>query len=134
MTRSNRPALLIVALLTCCAGAARAQEPGTVVAADQRVQGRTYTFKSTGKEIPYALFVPSNYDRSRAWPLMIGLHGLGRPFDWVMGYDGIVDLAERDGFIMASPLGYHPRGWYGSRGAGIPAGMSAAEGQEPLPS
>ena len=30
-----------------------------------------------------------------------------------MGYDGIIDLAERDGFIMVTPLGYHPLGGYG---------------------
>jgi predicted peptidase len=120
-----------VLAVTIAGGAAAplaAQEAGTVVAADQRVQGRTYRFKSTGTEVPYALFVPSNYDRSRPWPVIIGLHGLGRPYDWVMGYDGIIDLAERDGFIMATPLGYHPRGWYGSRGGGIPPGVTAAEG------
>ncbi len=111
-----------------------AQEPGTVVAADKRVQGRTYTFESTGAQVPYALFVPSTYNASRSSPLIIGLHGLGRPYDWLMGYDGILDFAERDGYIMATPLGYHPRGWYGSRGAGVPPGVTAAEGQPPLPS
>ncbi len=69
----------------------RGQEGGTVVAADRRVQGRSYTFAGTGQTIPYALFVPSNYDASRTWPLIVGLHGRGRPFDWLMGYDGIVD-------------------------------------------
>src|SRR5690606_33037935 len=32
---------------------ARAQEPGSVVAADPRVQGRSYTFPETGVEVPY---------------------------------------------------------------------------------
>ncbi len=114
-------------------GLAAAQEPGSVVAADRRVEGRTYTFPSTGKEIPYALFVPSNYDASRPWPLMVALHGLGRPYDWMMGYEGLIDAAERDGYIVVSPLGYHPRAWYGSRGPGIP-NMRRAEGDtEPLP-
>ena len=31
-----------------------------------------------------------------------------------------MDLAERDGDILVTPMGYHPRGWYGSRGPGIP--------------
>jgi hypothetical protein len=31
------------------------QEPGTVVAADTRVQARSYVFAETGKTIPYAL-------------------------------------------------------------------------------
>ncbi len=28
-------------------------------------------------------------------------------------------MAERDGYILVTPKGYHPRAWYGSRGAGI---------------
>jgi dipeptidyl aminopeptidase/acylaminoacyl peptidase len=46
-----------------------------------------------------------------------------------MGYDGIIDFAERDGFIMVTPLGYHPRGWYGSRGPG--ASQRARQDGEP---
>jgi predicted peptidase len=91
-----------------------AQEPGTVVAADKRVQGRTYTFAPTGETMPYALFVPSNYDPARKWPLMVGLHGAGRPYDWLLGYEGIIDFAERDGFILVTPLGYHPLGGFGT--------------------
>lgn len=106
-----------------------AQEPGTVVAADRRVQGRTYRFEETGATVPYALFVPSRYNAASRWPLIVGLHGLGRPYDWLMGYDGIIDFAERDGFIMVTPLGYHPRGWYGSRGPG--ASQRARQDGEP---
>ncbi len=112
---------------------AAAQEPGSVVSRDERVTGRTYTFPTTGQEVPYALFVPSNYDPSREWPLMVALHGLGRPYDWMLGYEGIIDFAERDGYIVASPLGYHPRGWYGSRGPGIPQMRRRDGDTEPLP-
>lgn len=85
-------------VLVCSAGRLLvAQEPGTVVAADKRVQGRSYVFPDTGETLPYALFVPSTYDASRKWPLIVGLHGAGRPYDWLMGYSGIIDFAERDG-------------------------------------
>ena len=50
-----------------------------------------------------------------------------------MGYDGIIDMAERDGYIIVTPLGYHPRAWYGSRGPGIPPGAAAQDDKEPLP-
>ncbi len=115
-------ASVAVVLLHAGTGRALAQEPGSTIAADARLQDRTYTFEETGVEVPYALFVPSSYDASREWPLIVGLHGLGRPYDWVMSYDGYVDLAERDGYILVTPKGYHPRGWYGSRGPGIPRG------------
>lgn len=132
---AHRPCPGFTAVLTVAAtlGAfgpaeARAQEGGTVVAADARVQGLTYTFPETGAEVPYALFVPSTYDASREWPLIVALHGLGRPFDWMMGYDGFIDMAEQGGYIVVAPLGYHPRAWYGSRGYGVPGG-AAREGE-----
>jgi len=106
-----------------------AQEPGTVVEADARVIGLIYRFEETGEEVPYAVFVPSGYDAAREWPLIVALHGLGRPYGWMMGYDGFIDFAERDGFVVVSPLGYHRRAWYGSRGYGIPHG-AAREGDE----
>ena len=128
-------AAVVAAVLVGAVGVlpAVAQEPGSVVARDARVQGRTYTFPGTGTEVPYALFVPSAYDASRAWPLIVTLHGLGRPYDWMLGYEGIIDFAERDGYVMVAPLGYHPRGWYGSRGPGIPQTLRAADITESLP-
>ena len=127
-------ALVVVSLAGGGAAPTAAQEPGSVVASDSRVQGRTYTFPGTGKDVPYALFVPSTYDAEQKWPLIVALHGLGRPYDWMMGYEGAIDFAERDGYIMVSPLGYHPRAWYGSRGDGIPRMRRRAEGDtEALP-
>lgn len=132
MIRLVSPFVMCVALGgVAVAGDLGAQEPGTVVAADARVQGLTYVSPQTGEQVPYALFVPSGYDDSRSWPLIVALHGLGRPYDWMMGYDGFIDLAERDGYVVVAPLGYHSRGWYGSRGHGIPAG--AARGSDSLP-
>ncbi len=110
-----------------------AQEPGTIVARDARVQGNSYVFEATGEEVPYAVFLPSQYDDAREWPLIVALHGLGRPYDWMMGYDSFIDFAERDGYIVVSPLGYHPRGWYGSRGYGNPAGGGRGGAQSTLP-
>ncbi len=133
---SDAQAAAVLAVVVVCAVGAvptAAQEPGSVVARDARVQGRTYAFPGTGAEVPYALFVPSTYDASREWPLIVTLHGLGRPYDWMMGYDGMIDFAERDGYIMVAPLGYHPRAWYGSRGAGIPQRLRDAGGTESLP-
>jgi predicted peptidase len=114
-----------------------AQAPGTVVAADKRVQGRSYVFEPTGETIQYALFVPTHYDATKKWPLIVGLHGAGRPYDWLMGYEGIIDFAQRDGFIMVTPLGYHPRGGFGvprapAAAAAAPAANTPAS-ERPLP-
>lgn len=82
---------------------------------DPRVQHRSYEFPGTGESIPYAAFVPSSYDSSQGAPLIISLHGLGRSYDWLMGYHGLLDQAEESGYIEVTPLGYTRRGWYGSR-------------------
>ena len=82
---------------------------------DSRVQHRTYTFPPTGETIPYALFIPSSYNEGNPAPLIISLHGLGRTYDWLMGYHGFLDQAEANGYIVVTPLGYIRRGWYGSR-------------------
>ena len=83
---------------------------------DPRVQHRTYTMQDTGETIPYALFVPTTYDGSEPYRLMVSLHGAGRQYDWLMGYAGFLDRAERDGYIIVTPLGYTRRGGYGYRG------------------
>ena len=86
---------------------------------DTRVQHRTYELEEAGGEpTPYALFVPTTYVPDQPHPLMVSLHGLGRQYDWLMGYQGMLDYAERDGFIIVTPLGYTRRGWFGSRDMG----------------
>ena len=82
---------------------------------DPRVQHRSYVFPSTGETVPYALFVPSTYNADEQSPLIVSLHGLGRSYDWLMGYHGLLDQAEAHGYIVITPLGYTRRGWYGSR-------------------
>ena len=82
---------------------------------DPRVQHRNYEFPGTAESIPYAVFVPSSYDSSQPAPLIVSLHGLGRSHDWLMGYHGLLDQAEANGYIVVTPLGYIRRGWYGSR-------------------
>ena len=131
--RTSWTTAVAATLLLSGAASAWAQEPGSTVAADPRLETRTYTFEETGVEVPYALFVPSSYDPSRAWPLIVGLHGFGRPYDWIMSYDGYVDMAEREGYILVTPKGYHPRAWYGSRGPGIPALRGSDDDPATLP-
>jgi poly(3-hydroxybutyrate) depolymerase len=87
-----------------------------------RVQHRSYTFEPTGESIPYAIFVPSSYDPkgTEALPLLVSLHGLGRSYDWLMGYHGLLDQAEESGYAVVTPLGYIREGWFGSRPAEDP--------------
>jgi poly(3-hydroxybutyrate) depolymerase len=83
-----------------------------------RVQIRAYEMPQAGGErIEYGLFVPSGYRPAVATPLVVALHGLGSGPMYMMEYSNLPELAERYGFIVVTPMGYNPRGWYGSRGA-----------------
>jgi poly(3-hydroxybutyrate) depolymerase len=79
-----------------------------------RIEKKTYDFKDAGKEMEYAQFVPSTYDKSKKSPLMIALHGLGGSPQNIIRYKGLTDLAEKHGYVVAAPMGYNSRGWYGA--------------------
>ena len=86
---------------------------------DPRVQHLSYIFEETGESIPYALFIPSSYVKGEDIALMVSLHGLTRTYDWLMGYEGLLDLAEDYNFMVVTPLGYTRKGWYGSWSRGL---------------
>ncbi len=54
-----------------------------------------------GMKEPLELFVPDDYDPSRAYPLMIGLHGTGG--DGRQVRDPAVAICKREGWILACP-------------------------------
>jgi predicted peptidase len=84
-----------------------------------RVQVKSYKFGAAGNvEMKYGLYVPTTYSAARATPLVIALHGLGSDIHYMMEYNNLVELAERYGYIVATPMGYNERGWYGARGQG----------------
>ena len=126
--RSRYPQSLamLTVLLTALATSAVAQAP--VSATTARIQERRYQFEgapwssvvyeNVGVEMEYQMYVPTTYDGSTAYPLMVLLHGLGSNPGGVIRYQGLTDLAEERGYIVAAPMGYNSRGWYGSRGTG----------------
>lgn len=87
-------------------------------ATTERIEDRTYHFAEASVDLPYSLFVPSTYDGSKAYPLVVALHGLGSTSDQIIRYRGMTDLAEQHGYIVAAPMGYNNHGWYGSLGTG----------------
>jgi len=76
---------------------------------------RHYVLEAAGEIMPYRVFVPKSYTGASAVPLVVALHGLGANEDSFMdGYSGRVpQLAEKHGYIVATPLGYRVDGFYG---------------------
>lgn len=120
-------ALVLCSLLMSTVWAERTIEDDERLIDDPRVSHRSYVFEPTGETLPYAVFVPSTYQAGSASPLIIALHGLGRTYDWLMGYEGFLDYAEATGMIVATPLGYTRRGWYGSRATPDPMDAAYSE-------
>lgn len=77
-------------------------------------QRRTYRFEAAGRDLPYRLSVPSNWDGSSPLPLVMFLHGAGNDeSSYVDANDKqMVKLAEEHGYVLVSPLGAD--GAYGS--------------------
>jgi len=68
---------------------------------------------------PYRLFVPSAYDGSKAFPLILALHGVGRDENFY--FDSVEDgqikaIAEKRGYIVACPRGRDPLSLFGGDG------------------
>ncbi|HEX4348168.1 MAG TPA: PHB depolymerase family esterase [Vicinamibacterales bacterium] len=76
---------------------------------------RHYTLEMANEIMPYRMYVPTGYDGTKAYPLIIALHGLGNTEDaFFDNYDKtFVPLAEQHGYIVAAPLGYRVDGGYG---------------------
>jgi poly(3-hydroxybutyrate) depolymerase len=119
-TFSRRPVQLVACFLLCglSAFAAAPPQPDTGKKAYGKIQRRTYEFKEAGKEMEYALFVPSGYDKGKPAPLVVALHGMGGNPQQIMRSRGLTEQAERLGYIVVAPMGYNSRGWYGSMGKG----------------
>jgi polyhydroxybutyrate depolymerase len=80
------------------------------------------TIVSSGQKREYLLYVPPSYDRTKATPLVISMHGAGGWPAQQMNLSGWNRLAESQGFIVVYPSaaeGAGPRIWRVDRGAGL---------------
>jgi len=102
-------------------------------AESKHIQDRSYQFQEADKSMPYSLFVPSTYDASRSFPLIVALHGLGSSAGQIIRYRGFTELAEEHGYIVVAPEGYNNHGWYGSLGPGKNRFSERFEGGTPDP-
>jgi poly(3-hydroxybutyrate) depolymerase len=76
-------------------------------------QHRQYDFAAAGCSMPYRLYVPSQYDGARLYPLIVWLHGSGDDENDDFDTTDLRKLAEARGVILVSPLGYNRYGGYG---------------------
>lgn len=77
---------------------------------------RHYVLAGANEIMPYRVYVPKGYTSTKAFPLIVALHGLGGTEDSMFdNYGGrLPALAEERGYILIAPLGYRVDGFYGS--------------------
>jgi len=76
---------------------------------------RHYMLDAAAEILPYRMYVPTTYTGTKAFPLIVALHGLGGTEDaFFENYERkLPPLAEQHGYILAAPLGYRVDGSYG---------------------
>src|SRR6185503_5116058 len=76
---------------------------------------KAYLSKVDNTLQPFKVFVPSSYDGTKPYPLVIALHGMGGDensyFD-AYGKGAFTSEAERHGYIVACPKGRKPASMY----------------------
>ena len=77
----------------------------------ERIQQRYSVIDSSGRAIPYLVYVPSSYDPAREWPMILGLHGTAGYPQQILDIPRLVELAEERGYLVVCPAS---SGWYGS--------------------
>jgi poly(3-hydroxybutyrate) depolymerase len=98
-------------------GIPRSAQP-TLTASQRRIWECNYRFAEANADMPYTLFIPSNYDPQKPTPLVVDLHGLNiTPLQQIL-FDGTTDLAEKNGFIVVAPMGYSVTAGWGWSGGG----------------
>jgi poly(3-hydroxybutyrate) depolymerase len=107
----HRLKLVLTVVLLAVAGSLAAQS-----APPTGDQHRRYVFAPTGAEMPYRVYVPTSWQRGRALPILLFLHGAGANESTYLDMaDGLLPrLAEQHGYIVVSPLGFAPLGAYGN--------------------
>lgn len=88
----------------------QAQQPA---AGDRHLE---YLFAPTNEQMPLRVYVPTGWDGRTALPIVLMLHGAGANENSYMDASNglLMQLAEKHGYIVVSPLGHTPLGAYGN--------------------
>jgi poly(3-hydroxybutyrate) depolymerase len=94
---------------------------------------RHYRLDAANEIIPYRMYVPTGYNGTKAYPVIVALHGLGGTEDsFFDNYNRTLPpLAEQHGYILVTPLGYRVDGSYGW-GLGTPPADAAVRRTQDL--
>jgi len=92
---------------------------------------RHYWFEDAKEPMAYRVYAPMKWDGKSKLPMVLVLHGNSRDQDYYFDRDDniLAKLAEKHGYLVATPMGYRPSAGWGSstlRAANAPP-MTAAQ-------
>jgi poly(3-hydroxybutyrate) depolymerase len=90
---------------------------------------RHYWFAEADEIMPYRVFAPTTWDGKSKLPMLVVLHGNTRDHDYYFDRDGGIlgKTAQKHGWLVVCPFGFHPNGGYGAGGMGKAKGGAALE-------
>ena len=98
---------------------------------------RNYYMAEAGEIIPFRIYVPTTWTPSKKMPIVLTLHGASANEDLMLTRGNFIaeKEAEKHGFIVVSPEGYHGSGGWGSTfgivSAPRPGGAAGGPGGAP---
>ena len=100
---------------------------------------RHYWLAAAGEILPYRIYVPAAWDRTKKLPMVVNLHGGGgnedEDFDKAPSHSAtLASLAEQFNVIVVSVSAYRPNGGYGAIYFGPPVGRPGMWPQSPAKS
>jgi photosystem II stability/assembly factor-like uncharacterized protein/predicted esterase len=105
--------LFAAVVLSACGSHAAATDVGPDASPQPYCQGtagdfHSVSFPSGGETRYYFLHVPTDYDCSDAWPLLVDFHGTGTgeptdPVEELWAFGEMIDAADREHFIVVRP-------------------------------
>jgi len=68
----------------------------------------TRTVEVQGQTRRYLVHVPPALEKSKGWPVVLAFHGAGLTPEWMVGFSGLNEKADREGFAVVYPAALGP--------------------------
>ena len=68
----------------------------------------TRTIEVQGQTRRYVVHVPPQLEKAKAWPVVLAFHGAGLTPEWMVGFSGLNEKSDREGFVVVYPAALGP--------------------------
>ena len=116
---------LVIAILFSCS------ESNEVPSNEYRTGLFTQTVSNDGTTREYLIYIPTSYDGSERFPLMLNFHGYGMTAEDQLDIADMRSLADNEGFVLVYPQGNiidgDPYGYHWNAGLDTESNKSSSD-------